>query len=101
MTTNVTIENQSVLDIAIKHYGNIDGVFDIIKNNNIGLDKSIEIGTKIIVNPDFKSDVANYFRKQNYDMATGYPESTQNNWILATNFWNDNGIWVDTEHWQD
>ena len=22
-------------------------------------------------------------------------------WILATNYWNDYGIWIDTEYWQD
>jgi hypothetical protein len=24
-----------------------------------------------------------------------------NNWILATDFWNDQGIWIDTAVWQD
>jgi len=24
-----------------------------------------------------------------------------NVWILATNSWNDNGKWIDTEFWQD
>lgn len=26
---------------------------------------------------------------------------TPTNWILETNFWNDLGIWIDTETWND
>lgn len=25
----------------------------------------------------------------------------EGNWILATNFWDDNGVWVDSETWND
>lgn len=34
-------------------------------------------------------------------IAAGGDNPPADNWILATNFWNDNGIWIDTETWND
>lgn len=34
-------------------------------------------------------------------LITAVATTVTSNWILATYFWNDNGIWDDTQTWND
>jgi len=70
MIKHTFIENQSIIDIALMYYGNIDGVFDILKNNpDINLD-NINVGSLVNVNPDTTNDYVKYFQKNKTEIAT-------------------------------
>ena len=100
---HTVIEAQSLIDIALMYYGNIDAVFTILQNNpELNFDAPIVPGTKINVELDKTNDFARYFDKNKIEISTGINEFSElPPWILATNYWNDNGIWIDTEFWQD
>ncbi len=100
---HIVTDKQSLIDIALMYYGNIDAVFAILQNNSeLNFDSPIVPGTKIKVELDKTNDFARYFDKNKIEISTGINEFTElSAWILATNYWRDHGIWKDTEFWQD
>jgi len=72
MITHIVLEKQSIFDVALKYYGTVDGVFDIIKRNpTVGLANAIPTGTKLLCEPDTTNDFANYFKKNSIEPANG------------------------------
>lgn len=102
---HVVENNQSIIDVALMHYGNIDAVFELLKQNNLNIEP-INVGSIVeLIDVDLKNinkDIVDYISKNNLIFAT-YSNEMQgvNNWILATNFWRDLGDWIDTEYWRD
>ena len=81
MSKTITIQNnQSLLDIAIQEYGNVQAVIDLMTTNNVACTQLLVVGDVYEV-PD--SDYTNieikaYYDKKNIKPATGY------NFIPAT-----------------
>ena len=93
-------DKQSIFDVAVQNYGNADAVFELIKlNSDCGIDKQLKPGDIIIV--DKKDDAkTNYLNSKN--IATdANSEVSAINWILKDGCWNDDGVWVDFEPWND
>jgi predicted RND superfamily exporter protein len=91
-------ENQSIYDLAVQLGGNLKGLEKIINNfSNLDEDLKGEIITVI------KKDeiVSNYIQNKGFIFATKDIEVVISNWILANNIWDDSGIWIDTETWND
>jgi hypothetical protein len=70
MSNHVIIENQTLFDVAIMYYGNIDGIFDIIKTNSNDIDFA-RIGDQIKVNRQQTNDFAKYYEKHTLEATTG------------------------------
>jgi hypothetical protein len=105
MKSIIKYENQSILDIAVLTAGSVDAVFEIIKANNSGIGLDIPLPNGAITLPDkFQSadkPRQKFISERYFNTATDTVPGVLTHWILATNFWNDNGIWIDTEFWQD
>ena len=72
MKKHTVIEEQSLIDLALMYYGNIDGVFDILKiNENLNLDVPAIPGTITYVQLDENNDFARYFDKNKTEISTG------------------------------
>ncbi len=102
---HTVIYKQSILDIAMRHYGNIDAVFDLIaKNQEIGLNKSLETGSLINLpeSESFDKNMYDYLKLKQKRISTDakYLEPASN-WILITGSWRDTGIWEDGNIWID
>ncbi len=68
-----TYNNQSVFDIALKVYGSIEGVFDLVKNNpGLRFDSLLGSGS-ILQAPGavIKQEVVDYYAKNKINPATG------------------------------
>ncbi len=48
MTTYLALENQSVYDLALQLYGDVDGAVKLCVDNNLALDADVEAGTPIV-----------------------------------------------------
>lgn len=97
------ISRQTLINIASLTMGDADGVFELLKKNNINLDKDLEVLSEVTV-PEWaekKNLVTDYFEKRGKNMATGIDTGNDSRWILAFNYWRDSGIWVDIEKWND
>ena len=96
----VSIEdNQSLLDIAALKYGDIDKVFEILAlNDALGLEAKTPVGTK--VNVVFESNITSRYLSDK-NIATDDLNESLSDWILATGYWRDEGVWFDTEIWID
>jgi hypothetical protein len=101
----VTMRNsQTSFDLALQLYGSIDKVFTIL-NDNDNLDNihSKAVGQKIEYEEQTLS-ITQHFATNSITLVTGFPtlgEEDPSNWILATGFWNDEGVWVDNDFWID
>lgn len=94
---------QSILDISLMAYGNIDNVLALLLANDISLTDELVPGTEVNV-PDIDTedaDIVNYYVRKSIKPATAYSELVVNPWILADTTWNDLGTWIDTETWND
>lgn len=88
-------ENQSIYDLALQLTGSLSGMADIIDNYN-KLSDDLK-GTELAITK--KSDPRlDLFLRRKYVFATA---NIDNLWILGTGVWNDSGIWIDTETWND
>ena len=104
MKTHKVQINQSLIDIAIQYAGTPDAVFELLKANGLDL-KAIEVGTELQI-PDFQvrnDKILEYFQANGYQVATanGVVCEDLSPWILATGYWRDQGIWIDSEYWKD
>lgn len=101
MSKKVTIqENQTLLDIAVQQYGDIDGVFNILSlNKELEFDKQLTPGD-IIICDESDNIKASYFR--NKTIATDADRKTATiDWILDNGCWNDDNYWIDERYWKD
>lgn len=93
------ITNQSIFDIAMQSTGSIDGLGSVIgKYESIEDNKFLEI-----ISLNKKNDpILNEIVRKNLQFATKELDlEIISNWILANGVWNDSGVWIDTENWQD
>jgi len=94
---------QNIFDIVVQLYGTLDNVVEFAVDNDIGLNDKINANTQLSYSDG--SDDGLY----NIKNAIARKEITLNNyaiplvgvWILASNIWDDDGEWIDTETWND
>ena len=104
--TKLFIENnQSLIDIALQVYGNVDAVFELLKANNLSLEASVPAGTELVL-PEISvenKDISQYFSRNNTRIATDTIPATAQLpcWLLATGYWRDEGCWDDDNYWKD
>jgi len=78
----ITIQNQSLLDIAIEKYGEVSGIFDLALKNEISITSENLPGTIIEVPVNFRlNEVTNYFYKNSIAIATN---EKQTNFLFET-----------------
>lgn len=61
MKTVKVLQNQSLLDLAVAHYGTVEAVSEILRlNPDIENDPAamVEVGENVLANPPFRLDVA-------------------------------------------
>ena len=100
ITKHIVADKQSIIDISILHYGTPEGVFAIMKENNLDIEPLVK-GSELII-PEFadvNKKVIAYINENNIEIATDSKESDVNDWLLASGTWNDNGYWRDYEIW--
>jgi len=93
---------QSIFDVALKLAGDIDAVFELMKQNNIDLSKPLDVGATLILNAP-SNDITNYIERNKITPATDLqvefePEFT---WVLVDGWWNDSYPWDDYGFWND
>ncbi len=100
MTEHITTNKQSLFDVAKIRYGNIDGVFELLKCNDVDLLSPLQTSTVIQV-PEWdgkNAKIVEYFQKNEIEIATDLKESL---WLLSEGLWNDEKYWFDNEFWKD
>lgn len=102
VTKNVTIgDYQSVFDLSLQLYGSLEKVFDVLKLANIS-DLTIINNAGITFNYDYiPLKFPKYFNENGIKLATKYPLTITDNWILRDGTWDDTGVWDDTKTWID
>lgn len=66
------LQNQSLLDISIQEYGNLEGLFDLSTANNISITDALEAGNILNV-PSIESitpDIQGYYKNKQLTPAT-------------------------------
>lgn len=64
---------QTLLDIAVKVYGTIEGAFVLAEQNNVGITDDLEVGMELSV-PKFKNEdlsVKEYYIRKDLNAFTG------------------------------
>ncbi len=97
----VTIDGQTIYDIAVQEYGSADGVGQLIRDNPfLSFGGSLAGGTVLQIDPSKIIDkkVVDAFREM-------LPPATRminaNNWLLAEGYWNNGGVWDNSEYWHN
>lgn len=93
----VALPGQSILDISLLYCGDIIFSWVIARLNSIPLTTTFEQHSEIVI-PDDRNYIARRFEEQGIVFATGIVGQI---WILATGNWNDEGVWMDGEIWND
>ena len=70
-------DGQNIFNIALKYYGSVEGIFDILENNNISMDTLLQSGMELEVNPLKMTNarVVEEYNKIDYVPNTGDDES--------------------------
>lgn len=101
----ITVENnQSIWDLAYQYYGSTEGVRQLIIDNptKVNFNDKIPAGTTLIISqPPINKAVVDFFQSKGITPSTAIDVQPVSNWILAAGAWNDGGIWIDTELWND
>lgn len=96
----VTIKNeQSIFDLSLQYYGNLDNIYTLIQNNSY-IDDILSdniSGNELNFTTD-KNYVNEYFRKKEINIGT---KASSKVWILDTGYWDDIRIWIDLKTWID
>ncbi len=102
MKTITVLANQTLFDIALQVYGDIDGVFDLCRDNDIQFFEPVEAGQAIVIREEniINKNIVKYYKRHGICPASGVIPMVSN-WILATGGWNDNGKWQDNKFWKD
>jgi hypothetical protein len=68
----VAKKEQSLTDVVIQHYGSIEAMIELLRDNGFDMSKSFEISETISVNESlsFKPEVVNYYNRKKTDIAT-------------------------------
>ena len=81
--------DQHVFDLAIQEYGGIEGVFDLIEDNQDvidGMDAVLELGTVVNIKVDGSTntnkDSQSYFKTKQLDIISGSDQSSQDYLLL-------------------
>ena len=71
------LHNQSFLDIAVQHTGNVLNAFHIALVNEMSVSDSLSPGMQLILPDDLEinSDEFQYYRSNGYQPATAFKES--------------------------
>lgn len=70
----VILHNQSLLDVALQHSGNIESIFEIILANDLSLTDEVKAGQTLIM-PNIISkdnDILSYYTAKKIQPATGF-----------------------------
>lgn len=104
MNKIIVQSQQSILDICFIAYGNIDSLVLLLLENALSITDELLPGTELKI-PEVDtadSDIVNFYTRKSIKPATAFTElPVVNPWILADTTWNDLGIWIDTETWND
>lgn len=66
------LSNQSLLDIAIQHTGNIKTLFDLALQNNLSITQELKPSTVLVIGTNNAGkEIADYLRRTNEQPATG------------------------------
>ena len=93
----VAVDGQSVFDIALLYCGDATMAWHIARANEIPLTTTFETNTTLTI-PDDSNNVAKVFEQEKVVFATGIIEVVSG---LAGGIWNDEGVWIDNEIWND
>lgn len=71
-------QGQSLADIAIQYYGNIEGLFDLADRNNISPSGSVEPGSTLMLGDPIRKNLVLFFEKEKVTVASNkdLPEPT-------------------------
>lgn len=97
MRNILALSGQSIFDIALLFCGDATKAWDIARTNAIPLTATFEKNTTLSI-PDDMNNVAKVFKQEKVVFATGIVGQI---WIMATGNWNDEGVWMDGEIWND
>ncbi len=99
MKTITVHANQTLFDIVLQAYGDIDGVFDLCRDNDIQFFELLKAGQVLVYNGK-NNNIVEYYKRHKIQPTSGVKQEVSN-WILATGFWNDNGKWQNNKFWID
>ena len=97
---HIVEDKQNLIDISIMYYGTPEGIFAIMKENNLDIESLVK-GSELII-PDFvdvNKKMLAYINENNIEIATDSNESDVNDWLLSSGIWDDVGVWRDFEIW--
>jgi len=66
-----TLNNQSLVDVALQEYGSIEGLVDIALRNGKSITSDLQVGEVLQIGEVISKDVAQYFKVNNLKVATG------------------------------
>lgn len=92
------LPGQSVFDVALLFCGDATLAWQIARTNEIPLTTTFESNTTLTI-PDDTNNVAKVFEREKVVFATGVMDDLP--WLLAGGTWNDDGVWIDNEFWND
>ena len=55
--------NQNIYDISIQEYGSVEGIFNLVTENDLGLSTIVEVGSTLNANSEvINKKIANYYK---------------------------------------
>jgi hypothetical protein len=76
MTSTINIvEGQTIFDVALQHFGSIEGVFELMEQNGLTtVNADITAGDKLKLNIDEPIDkaIATYFKNNQITVSSGF-----------------------------
>lgn len=114
MSTYTVSPGESIGDVAMNATGNYANVDPILEANGLtDWDPDLEPGMVLTIPDNLPVTDTNTIRQLNTypssnNFITNYLSklaavfgTISDNWILATGFWNDDALWIDTKLWID
>ena len=110
MNKHTVVYGQTLIDIAIKIYGDVDVVFEIIAaNDGISFDSPLVVGSELILPSSelLDKNTVDYLKIKQKTISTDIADTfmSESEWIVNYHgnkgFWNDLGKWDDSEVWYD
>lgn len=96
--------NQSILDVCLMNYGNLDFLVSMLQeNSNLVSINDMNVSLKDInfnANKSIQEYTVSSIKKKRVLFGTLY-RAEDNNWILRDGTWDDTGVWDDTKTWID
>lgn len=113
MSTVTVSVGENIWDICLNATGDLSNLDAILEANGFDTWTPVLAGGQQIIIPDTVNLSQNNVRQlalypvcnnANNDITAKIKaifDLLGNNWILATGFWNDDAIWIDTAQWND